>query len=141
VIVVAIATLGVALFERVRLPAIGGFLVMGALLGPGGLGVVGDAEEIRTLAELGVVFLLFEIGLELPLGALRRFGRATIVAGAAQVGLTIAVVARSRRSRRSHQRLRAGRTRRDVARRGDATARRTRRDRPARTPLRGILIF
>ena len=93
VIVVAIAALGVALFERVRLPAIGGFLVMGALLGPGGLGVVGDAREIRTLAELGVVFLLFEIGLELPLEALRRFGRAALLAGAAQVGFTIAAVA------------------------------------------------
>ncbi len=93
VIVVAIATVGVALFERVRLPAIGGFLVMGALLGPGGLGVVGDAQEIRALAELGVVFLLFEIGLELPLDALRRFGRATLVAGAVQVGFTIAAVA------------------------------------------------
>jgi len=92
VIVVAIATLGVALFERLRLPAIGGFLVMGALLGPGGLGVVSDAREIRGLAELGVVFLLFEIGLELPLDALRRFGRATLAAGAAQVGLTIAAV-------------------------------------------------
>ena len=86
VIVVAIAALGVALFERVRLPAIGGFLVMGALLGPGGLGVVGDAREIRTLAELGVVFLLFEIGLELPLGVAP--GSAVVLGGLVSMSST-----------------------------------------------------
>ncbi|NNL85036.1 MAG: hypothetical protein HKP27_05260, partial [Myxococcales bacterium] len=89
-IVLAVAAAGVALFERLGLPAIAGFLVMGALLGPGALGVVDDPEGVRTLAELGVVFLLFEIGLELPIDRLKRMWRAAATAGAFQVLGTIA---------------------------------------------------
>lgn len=92
-LVIAIAAAGVALFERLRLPAIAGFLVMGALLGPSGVGITRDPERIRTLAELGVVFLLFEIGLELPVEALRRLWRPALVAGGLQMTLTVATVA------------------------------------------------
>jgi CPA2 family monovalent cation:H+ antiporter-2 len=91
-LVIAIAAAGAALFERLRLPTIACFLAMGALLGPGGLAVARDPERIRTLAELGVVFLLFEIGLELPLDALRRLWRAAVAAGGLQMALTIGVV-------------------------------------------------
>jgi len=92
-LVIAIAAAGVALFERLRLPAIAGFLVMGALLGPSGLGLARDPERIHTLAELGVVFLLFEIGLELPVEALRRLWRSALLAGGLQIALTVAAVA------------------------------------------------
>ena len=92
-LLVAVATAGAALFERLRLPSIAGFLVMGALVGPGGLGLIADPERVRALAELGVVFLLFEIGLELPLERLRRLWRPALVAGGAQVALTLACVA------------------------------------------------
>lgn len=92
-LVIAIAAAGVALFERLRLPAIAGFLMMGALLGPNGLGLARDPERIRALAELGVVFLLFEIGLELPVDALRRLWRPALVAGGLQMLLTLALVA------------------------------------------------
>ncbi|MDH3211595.1 MAG: cation:proton antiporter [Myxococcales bacterium] len=92
-LLVAVATAGAALFERLRLPSIAGFLVMGALVGPGGLGLIADPERVRALAELGVVFLLFEIGLELPLERLRRLWRPALVAGGAQVALTVACVA------------------------------------------------
>ncbi len=85
----AFAALGVALFERLRLPAIAGFLVMGALVGPGGFGWVSDPEHVRQLAELGVVFLLFEIGLELPIERLRRLWRSACAAGGLQVGITL----------------------------------------------------
>jgi CPA2 family monovalent cation:H+ antiporter-2 len=91
-LVIAIAAAGVALFERLRLPAIAGFLVMGALLGPSGLGLTRDPERIRALAELGVVFLLFEIGLELPVDALRRLWRPALLAGGSQIALTVAAV-------------------------------------------------
>ncbi len=84
-IVVAVAAAGVALFERLGLPAIAGFLVMGALLGPGALGIVNDPDRVRALAELGVVFLLFEIGLELPIERVRRMWKAAATAGALQV--------------------------------------------------------
>jgi len=91
-LVIAIAAVGVAIFERLRLPAIAGFLVMGALVGPGALGLAPSAEDVRGVAELGVVFLLFEIGLELPLAALRRAWRTALAAGGLQVGATILAV-------------------------------------------------
>ena len=91
-VLLAVATAGVALFERLRLPAIAGFLVMGALVGPGGIGLIGDPERVRELADLGVVFLLFEIGLELPLGRLRLLWRPALLSGGLQVVGTLAVV-------------------------------------------------
>jgi CPA2 family monovalent cation:H+ antiporter-2 len=89
----AAAAAGVALFERLRLPAIAGFLVAGALLGPAGLRLVADSERVRALAEFGVVFLLFEVGLGMPLDLLRRLWRPVLAAGALQVALTLAAVA------------------------------------------------
>ena len=89
-IVVAVATAGVALFERLGLPSIAGFLVMGALLGPGALGIVDDPERVRALAELGVVFLLFEIGLELPIERVHKLWRPAAIAGGLQVAGTVA---------------------------------------------------
>ncbi len=89
----AVATAGVAIFERLRLPAIAGFLVMGALVGPGGLGLISQPDRVRALAELGVVFLLFEIGLELPLERLRKLWRLALFGGGLQVVATLACVA------------------------------------------------
>jgi CPA2 family monovalent cation:H+ antiporter-2 len=83
----------VAIFERLRLPAIAGFLVMGALVGPGGLGLISQPDRVRALAELGVVFLLFEIGLELPLERLRKLWRLALFGGGLQVVATLACVA------------------------------------------------
>ncbi|MBW2693138.1 MAG: cation:proton antiporter [Deltaproteobacteria bacterium] len=92
-VLLAVATAGVAIFERLRLPAIAGFLVMGALVGPGGLGLISQPERVRALAELGVVFLLFEIGLELPLERLRKLWRLALFGGGLQVIATVACVA------------------------------------------------
>jgi CPA2 family monovalent cation:H+ antiporter-2 len=92
-VLLAVATAGVAIFERLRLPAIAGFLVMGALVGPGGLGLIGQPDRVRALAELGVVFLLFEIGLELPLERLRRLWRIALFGGGLQVAATLTCVA------------------------------------------------
>jgi CPA2 family monovalent cation:H+ antiporter-2 len=92
VLLIAIAAAAAALFERLRLPAVAGFLVTGAAVGPGGLGLVGDPETVRRLAELGVVFLLFEIGLELPLDRVRQLWRRAALAGGLQVLVTLAAV-------------------------------------------------
>ena len=92
-LLIAVAALGVAAFERVRLPSIVGFLVIGALVGPGGMGLIEDPERVRSLAELGVVLLLFEIGLELPIERVRRLWRRALAAGGLQVVLTLAIVA------------------------------------------------
>jgi CPA2 family monovalent cation:H+ antiporter-2 len=78
--------------HRLRQPPLIGFLAAGAVLGPFGLGLVRDIHVVETLAELGVVLLLFAIGLELSLGNLRRLGRIVSVAGPIQVVGTIALV-------------------------------------------------
>jgi len=78
--------------HRLRQPPLIGYLAAGALLGPFGLGLVRDVHVVETLAELGVVLLLFTIGLELSLGNLRRLGRIVSVAGPIQVTGTIAIV-------------------------------------------------
>ena len=92
-LILAVATVGGAVFERLRLPSIAGFLVVGALFGPGGLRWIDDPARVKALAELGVVFLLFEIGLELPLDRLRRMWRPALIAGGLQVAITLLVVA------------------------------------------------
>jgi CPA2 family monovalent cation:H+ antiporter-2 len=92
-LILAVATAGGVAFERMRLPSIAGFLVVGALVGPGGVGWIDDPERVQALAELGVVFLLFEIGLELPLDRLRQMWRPALTAGGLQVAITLAVVA------------------------------------------------
>jgi len=93
IVLLALAAGGLVLFERLRLPAIAGFVLAGALAGPGGLGLVSEPERIRHAAELGVVFLLFEIGLELPLETLRRHLRDALLAGAVQIGGTTVAIA------------------------------------------------
>lgn len=92
-LLVAVAAVGVAVFERLGLPSVAGFLLTGTLVGPGGLGLVSDPERVRALAEFGVVFLLFEIGLELPVDRLRGLWKETFLAGGLQVALTVATVA------------------------------------------------
>ncbi|MBB85027.1 MAG: hypothetical protein CL931_14560 [Deltaproteobacteria bacterium] len=93
VVLLALAAAGLAATERLRLPSVVGFLVVGALAGPEALGLVSDPDAVRELAELGVVFLLFEIGLELPLERVRTLWRPALVGGGFQVAVTLAVVA------------------------------------------------
>ena len=87
--VVFTAAVAVALlFARIRLPAVTGFLVAGVVVGPGGLALVQSTERISTLAEVGVVLLLFTVGLELSLEHLRRLWRPVVIGGTVQVVLT-----------------------------------------------------
>jgi CPA2 family monovalent cation:H+ antiporter-2 len=92
-VVLCAAVAGAWVFEKLRLPAVAGLLLSGAAVGPGGLGLVEDADRVRVLAEFGVALLLFEIGLEMPIEALARGWRRAIASGALQVSLTIAAVA------------------------------------------------
>jgi len=88
VVILTAAVAVVLVFRRLQLPAIAGFIVAGALLGPSGLGWVGDVENIGRLAEIGVVLLLFTVGLEFPLKEMHRLRRVLTVGGGLQVGLT-----------------------------------------------------
>lgn len=93
VLVVLVATTLVALFHRLRLPSLLGFIVTGALLGPVGFGLVTDSEEITVMAELGVVLLMFTIGLEISIGDLARMARQVLGGGLLQIGATAALCA------------------------------------------------
>ncbi len=82
----------VPVFQRLRIPAVLGYLVAGALLGPHTPGPVVDVELPQVLSEFGVVFLLFAIGLELPLSRLRAMRRYIFGLGLMQVLLTSAAI-------------------------------------------------
>ncbi|MEM6648127.1 MAG: cation:proton antiporter [Bacteroidota bacterium] len=77
---------------RLNLVPIAGFLIAGVLIGPNALGLVYDQELVDILAEVGVVLLLFTIGIEFSLEKLSRLGRAIFVGGGVQVGVTIGLV-------------------------------------------------
>jgi CPA2 family monovalent cation:H+ antiporter-2 len=92
------ALLGVALglgaiAQRLKQSALVGYLLAGLLLGPGGLGVIDDPGTISTFAELGVVLLIFSIGLELPATRIRALGATALLAGSLQIIVTVVVVA------------------------------------------------
>ena len=89
----AIAVAVVVVLTRLQMPAIAGFIVAGALVGPAGFGLTKDVALIQSLAEGGVVMLLFTIGLEFSIARLKSFWRLLALGGGLQVGLTTAGVA------------------------------------------------
>src|SRR6476620_8680748 len=92
-IVAALAVFVTVVLSRLKLPTVAGLLLAGALLGPFGLRLVSSVHAIEVLAEVGVVLLLFSIGLEFSLARLRDVLRQVALGGALQVGLTTAVTA------------------------------------------------
>jgi CPA2 family monovalent cation:H+ antiporter-2 len=92
-ILFGLAVVIVVLFRRFRLPSIIGFLVAGILAGPHVLALISNTHEVEQMAELGVVLLLFTIGIEFSLKELMRIRYLVLLGGGLQVGLTILVVA------------------------------------------------
>lgn len=92
VVIVACAGL-VFLFAKLGLPAVLAYLVTGAVIGPHGLGVSPGGEGVRFFGDLGVVLLLFMIGLEFSLPKMLAASRTVIGIGGAQVAVTTATVA------------------------------------------------
>ncbi len=80
------------LFHRFRLPTIVGFMITGVLIGPFGLGLITDVKAIEVLAEIGVVLLLFTIGLEFSLRRIAEMKRVVLLGGSLQVSLTTFLV-------------------------------------------------
>ncbi len=75
--------------DRFRLPPIVGFLIAGVFLGPYGFGLVGDVHGVEAIAEIGVVLLLFTVGIEFSIQQLRRIKTFLLVGGSLQVGVTM----------------------------------------------------
>jgi len=94
VVIFALAIAVLLVCHRLRVPSIVGFLLTGILAGPHGLGFVTDVHNVEVLAEIGVVLLLFTIGIEFSLEQFVEMKRSVLLGGVLQVGATfLAVVA------------------------------------------------
>lgn len=91
-ILLTVSVLAVVVFRSLRLPPMLGYLLAGVCIGPHALGWIADSDETRHLAEFGVVFLMFSVGLEFSLPKLITMKRIVLGFGTAQVVVSIAVV-------------------------------------------------
>jgi K+:H+ antiporter len=78
--------------HRLRIPPVVGLIITGVIAGPHGLRLTSEPEAVQTLADIGIIFLLFTIGLEFSVDSIRHVKRLFFVGGPAQVLLTAGVV-------------------------------------------------
>ncbi|MEB3359149.1 MAG: cation:proton antiporter [Synechococcales bacterium] len=91
-IVLGASALGGFAASRLRQPVLLGYLISGLVVGPFGLSLLSDDTQIQALAEIGVAFLLFALGVEFSLAELKRVRDVAIQGSLLQIGLTIALV-------------------------------------------------
>lgn len=91
-ILLGIAVAIIVAFQRMRIPTSLGYLLVGLVLGPYTMGPVVDANQVRALAEFGIVFLLFTIGLNFSLPQIHAMRHQVLGLGTGQVALTTVVV-------------------------------------------------
>ena len=89
VIILGLSILIILAFQKLKLPAILGFLLAGIIVGPYALDVISSQHEVELLSEIGIIFLLFVIGIELSLEGLARIWKVIFIGGGIQVGGTI----------------------------------------------------
>ncbi len=89
VVLLAIACSVLFLLTRLRLPPVVGYLVSGVLLGPHGLALISGSDPVRLLAEIGVLLLMFTLGLEFDTSSFRRFRDVVLGGGSLQIVLTL----------------------------------------------------
>ncbi|KAI3918131.1 hypothetical protein MKX01_041451 [Papaver californicum] len=85
VVVIVSATIGGIVFSCLGQPVIVGYLLAGSLIGPGGLSFISELVQVETVAQFGVVFLLFALGLEFSLTKLKVVGPVAVLGGLLQV--------------------------------------------------------
>ena len=81
----------ILLFHKFKIPSIVGFLIAGMIIGPYGFGLISEVNEIEIMAEVGVILLLFTIGLEFSLKELARIKKLLLIGGGLQVLITIVI--------------------------------------------------
>jgi monovalent cation:H+ antiporter-2, CPA2 family len=91
-IVILASVCAISLVARLRFAAAGGYLLAGLVIGPHGLQLIAASDEARFLAELGIIFLMFMVGLEFSLSAMIAARRDVFGAGSLQVGFTVFIV-------------------------------------------------
>jgi monovalent cation:H+ antiporter-2, CPA2 family len=89
-VVFSVALLCGLLLMRIKQPAIVGYILAGVILGPSGFGIIEETEAAKTLAELGVLLLLFLVGMELSLRAFKTVYKTALIVVIIQVGLAVA---------------------------------------------------
>ena len=92
VIILGLSVAVLLLFSRIKIPSILAFFVSGVLAGPHGLGLISSVSQVELIAELGVIFLLFTIGLDFSMDKFSQIKRYALVGGSLQVGLTTLMV-------------------------------------------------
>jgi len=92
VIILGLSVLIILLFHRFKIPSILGFLITGIIIGPHGLSLISASHEVVLMAEIGVIFLLFVIGIEISIRGLVSIKRTVFLGGFLQVVLTIGVI-------------------------------------------------
>lgn len=93
VLVLAAATIGGLLASLLRQPAILGYLIGGMIVGPSGLGVIKELVQVETLAQFGVAFLLFALGVEFSFAELKKVQGISLGGGGLQIVFTILITA------------------------------------------------
>ena len=89
VIILLVSLPIIFLLKKINVPSILGFLAAGMIIGPYGLHLISDIENIQVMAEVGVILLLFTIGLEVSFGKLLKMRRMLFFAGCLQIVFTI----------------------------------------------------
>ncbi|MFC2017104.1 cation:proton antiporter [Chloroflexota bacterium] len=87
-IIMGAALVGGLVAYRLRLPVLLGYLVAGIIIGPYSFGLVKNVDMIQTLASIGVVLLMFTLGMEFSIGDLKRVGKIGLAGGIAQILIT-----------------------------------------------------
>jgi len=93
IVILGLSTVVVMVCQKLKIPSIMGFLLTGVVAGPHGLGLVHSVHEVEMIAEIGIVFLLFTIGIEFSFEHLLHIRRTVLQGGFLQVGLTILAIA------------------------------------------------
>lgn len=89
-IIFAIALIVGMVFNRIRVPPLVAFILTGVIVGPFGFSIIQDQEQVKNLAEIGIILLLFTIGLEFSFKDLWKIRLIAVIGGALQVGLSFA---------------------------------------------------
>jgi len=93
VVVLGISIVIILAFQKLKVPSILGFLFAGIIVGPSAFNLLSSSHEVELLSEIGIIFLLFIIGIELSFSGLMKIKKTVFIGGGLQVGGTILVTA------------------------------------------------
>lgn len=93
VVVLGISIVIILAFQKLKVPSILGFLFAGIIVGPSAFNLLSSTHEVELLSEIGIIFLLFIIGIELSFSGLMKIKKTVFIGGGLQVGGTILITA------------------------------------------------